>query len=227
VKDEHAEAQEQTQLQSPSAPGGCWSAPAGNRCGAWAWLRSASAVCAGAFLPAQTDSPHAGVHQVHAQQAGNQEVDVARAGFAGGCVDVLIASLRPAADWSGVDFGAGKNALRTRGIVIVRVAAVRIRLDRQIVLAEVEGLERGLAVKNSSANGGFLVGSRFIRTGAVCSIASVFCAPAPSITTTEVTSAGLLRKAMPNPAASSSGKMKTQNTTSGSRLSSSMRAQSR
>src|SRR5258708_3018692 len=59
------------------------------------------------------------------------------------------------------------------------------------------------------------------------SMASVFCAPSPAITTTDVTSAGLLRKAMPNPAASSSGKMKTQNTTSGSRLSSIMRAQSR
>src|SRR6266478_4207131 len=59
------------------------------------------------------------------------------------------------------------------------------------------------------------------------SMASVFCAPSPAITTTDVTSAGLLRKAMPNPAASSSGKMKTQNTTSGSRLSSRMRAHSR
>jgi hypothetical protein len=58
-------------------------------------------------------------------------------------------------------------------------------------------------------------------------MASVFRAPAPSITTTEVMSAGLLRKAMPRPAASSSGKTKTQNTTSGSRLSSMMRAQSR
>ncbi len=44
---------------------------------------------------------------------------------------------------------------------------------------------------------------------------------------TETASPGLLRKAMPRPRASSSGKTKTQKTTSGSRFSSSMRAMRR
>src|SRR5262249_60881879 len=47
------------------------------------------------------------------------------------------------------------------------------------------------------------------------------------IPATEVVSAGLLRKAIPSPSASSSGKTKTQKMISGSRFSSSIRAQSK
>ena len=58
-------------------------------------------------------------------------------------------------------------------------------------------------------------------------IAAASSAPGPATMATRVTSAGLLRNAIPNPSASSTGKANTQKITSGSRLSSFMRAISR
>src|SRR5882724_4870574 len=60
--------------------------------------------------------------------------------------------------------------------------------------------------------------------GERCNISSVACASGPETITTELVSAGLLRKATPKPSANNSGKANTQNKTSGSRLSSRMRA---
>src|SRR5437899_3512806 len=60
-----------------------------------------------------------------------------------------------------------------------------------------------------------------------CSSEATRCAFSPDTIATRVASLGLLRKAIPRPSASSSGNTNTQKTTSGSRLSSSIRAMSK
>ena len=92
-------------------------------------------------------APHAGVHQVHSQQSGNQKVDIARARLGrshdGRGNDIFAARCRLQ---RGVHFGFRENAFWAgRVIDIPDVAA--IHLDDQIVPAQPKSLSRVIGRK--------------------------------------------------------------------------------
>ena len=73
----------------------------------------------------KADAPHTGVHQVHAEQAGNQEIDITGARFGRGhdrSSDRVVAARGGLNGF--IDFGPGQHALRPRGIVAVSKSSV-------------------------------------------------------------------------------------------------------
>src|SRR5579864_7028659 len=97
----------------------------------------------------ESDAPHAGVHQIHTEQARNEEVDVARSRLAGserGGRDYVFASRRSLQGI--VHFTARPHAFRTGRVIVVLNFARRERLDYQVVLAETKSLQGASTIYN-------------------------------------------------------------------------------
>ena len=101
----------------------------------------------------EADAPHSRVHQVHAQQAGNQEVDVARPRL----------GVRDARGRNGilasrgglqhvVHLGVGEHAFRPRRIVMVVEASFAVGLNHHVELTQAQSLQRGGGIEHLGVN---------------------------------------------------------------------------
>ena len=168
VEGQHAKAQQDARFQSPSGPDGCWSVPAGNHCGAWVCRQNVSAVCAAACRPGQNPSPHAGVHQVHPQQPGDQEVDVARSGLAGSHRGRRQRVFASGGGLQGViHLGTGQHTLRTGWIVPILKASLAVGNNDQIVFPQTKPLQRFTLGNHVSAKRGLCAANAASRLRAV------------------------------------------------------------
>ena len=160
------------------------------------------------------DAPHAGAHEVHAEQARHQEVDVARARLG------HLGARRGERDRRGPPPAAARHR-RPAARCGSRAASDRRRTSACRRRRRPARPGRGRAPVRLPPP----AGSRGFRSAPPDKAASRASACGPATTATGSASGGLLRKARPRTAASTIGNTKTQNTASGSRVSSRMRAQ--
>ena len=157
------------------------------------------------FDDGKAEAPDGGSHQVHAQQAGDDEVDVAGAGFVNRADcwrgDGVVAA------GGGLDGAVGEQAGDARvgiGVVVFVGDAAVASESRAAGSAGGERVRAGGFVHGTVAREALVGGQRLRR-------AAAWWRPTGS------TSAGRLRKAMPRPTASRMGKTKIQKRASGSR----------
>jgi hypothetical protein len=101
----------------------------------------------------KADAPHGGIHQVHAQQAGNEEIDVAGAGLGGsdGGSGYRVFAAGGVLE-SVIHLNAGEHAFGPGGVVTVLNFSPGFGLDHKIIFAQAEILQSLGLVKDHRAN---------------------------------------------------------------------------